>query len=954
MHHSNYHGMRWMKCDLQMQTPADAQHWQGEQFDLDKTNMTKLADDYARACYEAELDVIGITDHNFLSKGFIPELRAALDRLESEYGRHITLFPGFEFEADVGKGIHVLCLFEPDTDLDSIDHSLTDCGVAHPRVRNGVLEKSTKRLPEILNIIQRARVDGKWRGIVIVPHVFEVSLFDNDRISEWLQQEEYLNPDLLVVEVPKPVHRMNPNFQKLFKSDDDCLPEWKRERPIATIMSSDNKMLRHADGEGRPVANSIGYRYTWIKMSEPSIESLRQAFLDHDSRIILPDDVVADIHPEMREKHARLLSMTISGAAFLEDQEIHLSPNLNCIIGGRGTGKSTILEGIRIALGKDKNFTRDDDPTKRKVNRIQRLLNRNPGTELKIRWQTSPSVEDVIKYTVSDENKGSRSIEREETPDIGIFLENLPIQIFSQQQLNQITDRDGNMLLSLLDSYIYDDLQRLEQQEERSRNEIRRLFTVKRQLEQIQAEIRRFKQEIDQLERQLSTLNELREDFDNYQKLKAAGEYIQSVRTSVDTDGDALIQSVEALVEEHDPPTATDQEWQDAEWFDEKDKEFLSAKLALRALVQDAVKKYRASVESLYFMDARWAAISSAIEGADEEFKQIFADKGVDPDDITRIQEISEKLRDRRTSLSEKQEEQRTFEESLSNLSAQFELLHDTWFQSYQIRESIASEIEAKVPTIKLEVEYSVERGSFLTAWKGLANDLDGRSSLGKAWEDIGSTFLEDFAALVDNEDTNYKSPWELIEAYLEESEPLSQGLQALFNGTNRISFDDVRQKLRDDLRDGWETVRTLRVEDTVDLVLYRNPHGDEAGRISNDSLSDGQRNTAALMIILAKGETPLVFDQPEDELDSGFVFDHLVPMLRDMKSKRQIIVVTHNANLPVNADAELIYALETRDNVGILRTCGALDQVHVMKAVLDIMEGSETAFKRRREKYHF
>lgn len=75
---------------------------------------------------------------------------------------------------------------------------------------------------------------------------------------------------------------------------------------------------------------------------------------------------------------------------------------------------------------------------------------------------------------------------------------------------------------------------------------------------------------------------------------------------------------------------------------------------------------------------------------------------------------------------------------------------------------------------------------------------------------------------------------------------------------------------------------------------------------------------------------------------------------IRAAKSKRQLIVATHNANLPVNADAEQIHALEARDGRGKPRVKGGLDRKDVAQAVLDIMEGSEQAFKRRSEKYHF
>lgn len=76
--------------------------------------------------------------------------------------------------------------------------------------------------------------------------------------------------------------------------------------------------------------------------------------------------------------------------------------------------------------------------------------------------------------------------------------------------------------------------------------------------------------------------------------------------------------------------------------------------------------------------------------------------------------------------------------------------------------------------------------------------------------------------------------------------------------------------------------------------------------------------------------------------------------MLRKVKAKRQLILATHNANIPVNGDAELVYAFEARESSGRPLAYGGLDRASVTKAVLDIMEGSEEAFRRRREKYHF
>lgn len=149
-----------------------------------------------------------------------------------------------------------------------------------------------------------------------------------------------------------------------------------------------------------------------------------------------------------------------------------------------------------------------------------------------------------------------------------------------------------------------------------------------------------------------------------------------------------------------------------------------------------------------------------------------------------------------------------------------------------------------------------------------------------------------------------------------------------------------------------------VRIRDGVDLILYRSD-GSEAGSLSRRQLSEGQRNTALLMLLLASGKGPILIDQPEDELDSSFIFGQLVPLLRRIKNERQIIVVTHNPNLPVNGDAELVYALQAEATPdegvkGVVRAQGGLDCGEVKLAVLDVMEGSEEAFRRRGEKYHF
>lgn len=956
MPHDNYQGMRWYKCDLQMQTPADAQHWRGEQIDND---LEKVAEDYARACYEEGLDVIGITEHNFIkSKEFIPALRNALDKLEKEYERHIILFPGFEFTANVGKGVHVLCLFEPNRDLEEIDDILTQCGVNKPRLLdNNKLRTSPLSLQDIIDVVQKP--NNAWQGIVIVPHIRNKkhSLFSNSTISEWLQQKEFVNPDLLVAEVPMPVSQMHENWQKLFKAGDDCHPEWRRERPIATIMSSDNKMLNEKDEYDHPVSNSIGYRYTWIKMSEPSIESLRQAFLDHESRIILPDDVVTDVPPAEREKYARIKSVSISNAEFLQDQTVFFSPNLNCIIGGRGTGKSTILESIRIALNKTDDI-KSDEKTKEKTDRIQRLLNQRSDTEIRVCWQNWNGIEDEIVYTADAKGDGKREVDGREMADLDSFLQNIPVQIFSQQQLNSITDKEDNMLLFLLNDFIRDDIQQLRQKATEIQNDIRTLFTVKRQFEQIEADIRRLNQEISELERQIEKLNELLADFKRYQRLKAADDYMKGIIQKIADDNENLLtisDAAENLATTHKSPQAQESQWPEGKWFDDKDTQFIEEMRLLREKISVAVRHYRNTVNGLYFEDEKWPEIRSLIDNAEAEFIKACEEKGVAPEDIKHIQELNEQLRKKRIEREEKIAARDKLRREIDQIPGLFTELHENWRSEYEQRQNIAEDIIEKLAgNIQIEIQYATKQKDFLEKWNDIAATFDKRYRMGRYWSDIGEAVHEAFCKISqETSEFEIPSPWQLVESCLSGEIDLPEEISRRLNRIE-VELAELRDLLRGELRDKWEAAQITRVADTVDLILYRTKGGAEAGRISDGSLSDGQRNTAALFMILARGNTPLIFDQPEDELDSKFIFQDLVPMLRTMKTERQIILVTHNANLPVNADAELVYALETRNGSGYLKAQGGLDRTGVTKAVLDIMEGSEAAFKRRREKYNF
>ena len=148
-----------------------------------------------------------------------------------------------------------------------------------------------------------------------------------------------------------------------------------------------------------------------------------------------------------------------------------------------------------------------------------------------------------------------------------------------------------------------------------------------------------------------------------------------------------------------------------------------------------------------------------------------------------------------------------------------------------------------------------------------------------------------------------------------------------------------------------------LPQESVIDLILWF-PRDDlkitfGPNRQSIEQSSPGQKNAALLAFILSYGDEPLLLDQPEDDLDNELIYDLIVRQLRETKSKRQVIVVTHNANIVVNGDAEMVLPLEVGGGETHVRWAGSVQVKEVREAICDILEGGQQAFEQRYKRIH-
>jgi ABC-type transport system involved in cytochrome bd biosynthesis fused ATPase/permease subunit len=140
-----------------------------------------------------------------------------------------------------------------------------------------------------------------------------------------------------------------------------------------------------------------------------------------------------------------------------------------------------------------------------------------------------------------------------------------------------------------------------------------------------------------------------------------------------------------------------------------------------------------------------------------------------------------------------------------------------------------------------------------------------------------------------------------------------------------------------------------VAIDDQVKIELNVAPGG-EAHFKDASELSRGQKCTAMLPLLLARRETPLIIDQPEDNLDNHFIYETVVEAIRRLKHHRQMLFITHNANIPVLGDADLVVVMNSDGKRGYVEKAGGLDDCR--EEIIDLLEGGEEAFELRRQRY--
>lgn len=194
-------------------------------------------------------------------------------------------------------------------------------------------------------------------------------------------------------------------------------------------------------------------------------------------------------------------------------------------------------------------------------------------------------------------------------------------------------------------------------------------------------------------------------------------------------------------------------------------------------------------------------------------------------------------------------------------------------------------------------------------------------------------------------------SPAQLVEACRLCAEALTKTYGITPSQAERIAKAEPEVLMR---------IEELDLQSTAAIRLNTAPASEPPTWQALEDLSTGQKATAVLLLLLLESDAPLIVDQPEDDLDNRFITEGVVPRMREEKQRRQFIFSTHNANIPVLGDAELILGLSASGeaNGGRARIepehMGSIDSQSVRELVEEILEGGREAFEMRRRKYGF
>lgn len=861
------------KCALQV-NPFEYIKYRGQEHSISEEEYNQSI---YENCLKAGIKVVGLANH-----GDVQNSKSLREYL-TEKG--IVVFPGFEISTS--ERVHIVCLFDENTTENQLERYL------------GKLELTDTNdgtSPSKLSFQHIAQKIEEMNGFWYAAHVTQ----DNGVLK--LQQYPIWQSNLLIAaQIPAKRYEVEDKYINILKNKD---PNYKKDNPFALINAKDIS---------KPEDIVLETASCLVKMSEPNFNCFKLAFKDPEARVRLTSDL-NEIH------HSSIDQINIFGG-YLDDFEINLSPNLNTIIGGRGTGKSTLIELIRYALdlkpkGKDAQKT------------FKNIIESNLGTGGRI---------ELLVTSHKQFGKQFKIIKRFESPVVimgpdGIkskleIKDILPnIEIYSQNEIVEITDSE-DAKLKILNRFL-GEKGSFEQEKEEKVGKLRKNATLLldklERLNEISGRINK-----------LPSLKEKQRNFDELgisQKLQVQGQI---------TTEDRHIQTTKENVKSHvlQFPKVT---LPFNEQFIEKTKNGYIFK-DMKQEIEDFNKRIEhlqeqytdLKISTLHALDSlneKWLFEKQGVEiDIKKAIKSLGELNGQNGHDIAKdysstLEEIAS-IEPLTQELSLLEGEIISLEEEREDLIEQLNVIKDKDLDTLR---RVVKKINNKKLRGKVKIEIYPKRNrdlliEFLSQEKGLGIQ-------GLKWiEEVDSFEISSFI------------------------ENIKNGKDALYNAYKSMGLQQNKAEIIAAMsKDRLLELEVIDLPNIIDIQLNVASNNKENYKSLNN-LSKGQQCTAILNILMLDNDDPLIIDQPEDNLDNAYIANNLVQGLRELKINRQFLFATHNANIPVFGDAELIGVMREYEGSGsVNKDClGSVDNNNVKDAVVNTLEGGNMAFIMRKEKYN-
>jgi predicted metal-dependent phosphoesterase TrpH len=649
--------------------------------------------------------------------------------------------------------------------------------------------------------------------------------------------------------------------------------------------------------------------WTRVKLAELSFNAFRVALIDPSARVRATASVPRAI--------PRVRGIALTGG-FLNNERIHFSDNLNCFIGGRGTGKSTAIRALAYAFGLNDEFADYDNcPDSVTVfcedeNGIVYRYVRPRGGEIDVKAKEDRSITDVP-------------------------VDAFRIEYFGQGELAKVAEdplKNPELFQRFLDRHT--NLRDLLETEETLVTSLRENAARVLPLETAFAQLKGKKSSLEDTEKKLKIAEEgnLRDVVATQSKLaseKAVRESIEAIATEYtngysfsniqrsfdqilatagtctdDSASAAALAAIKATLGNNNAVVAQKQVELNASLK-------ACASELLKSIAELKLSHQRLSGEiALKLADLKARGIATDIPGLELLLRQ----------KMTLAREIA--------SVEQRADERKQAQEQRSQLRAKLK----------EVRAAMTARRKRQLRGINSNLGLTIRDYTVFVKYDdaGITTEF-----VAFMKEKMHGTYLQE--NLIETL-CGRIAPSELADLILERNaERIAATAQISTEWASRIV-----EKLC-----YWNTIFELQAlaKQPKPVVVVRTKSSPPK-EIPILQLSDGQRHTILLTIaMLAESNVPLVIDQPEDDLDNAFIFSSIVTTLRQIKERRQVILVTHNANIAVLGDSELILPMHRENDSGKVKERGSIDADATKLCVVRILEGGPDAFLRRKEMYN-